>query len=407
MKTISLKNIWTLVLSLIAAFPLLPKVVESILMIVFFILSIILYFKRDKGILKHNNNLKDILLLSSLFVIYLLSSLYSDNYVESLRFIILAAPILMFPLCLGFFYDTEISSKQFRRIKIVYITSLFLSLLITHFHLSYTVTDTISNWNYRNLFEDYTRVHGTYYSLWIGFGILILINEIFKKKRSNRIFYYLPFLVLIGYFFYWQITIAARLPLFITSILGMLYIVKQLKKTHRLLIISLFGFACVFYIFLKFDSIKSKIKFDLPEGKYALQHKDMTSEEIRTGIYYCSTSLIKNSLLFGYGVGDVNDQLNICYKQKIKSDVYQLFHYNSHNQYFQVFLAAGLFGILFFFFNIFNIFNISIRNKDELFIMFNLLLFTGFLTENILSRHDGVIFYSYFVNLFYFQKRKR
>ncbi|MGJ8743436.1 O-antigen ligase family protein [Polaribacter sp.] len=403
MNAVSVKKIWTTILLLISAFPLWPKAVESFLMILFFILSMSFFFINKKEKLK-NKNIKDVFILSSLFIIYGLSSIYSNNNSESLKFLVLSSPILMFPLCFGFFCSNEISTKERTKIKIIYVCSLLLSLVITHIYLEFKMDGNISNWDYRNLFENYTKVHGTYFSLWISFGILILVNELFAIKRSS-IFISLS-LIILAYFFYWQFTIGARLPLFITLVLCTFFLVKKTNKKYKLLFIITLATIVVSFIYLKFDSIKNKIKFGMPEGKYELKHKEMTNEEIRTGIYYCSASLIKNSLLFGYGVGDVNDELNNCYKQKIKSDVYQLFHYNSHNQYLQVFLSAGIVGFVFFIFTILSIFKKALINKDKLFLMLNILIFICFITENVLSRHDGVIFYGYFTSLFYFKTNK-
>jgi O-antigen ligase len=403
MNAINLKKIWTTILLFISAFPLWPKAVESVLMILFFILSISLFFTQKKEKLK-NKSIKNVFILSSLFIIYVISSIYSDNNSESLRFLVLSSPILMFPLCFGFFCNNEISTKEISRIKIIYVSSLLLSLVITHLYLWLNVDGIISSWDYRNLFENYTKVHGTYFSLWISFGILILINELFALKRSS--FFLFLSLIILAYFFYWQFTIGARLPLFVTLVLCTFFLLKKTNKKYKLLFIITLTTIVVSIIYLKFDSIKNKIKVGIPEGKYELKHKEMTSEDIRAGIYYCSASLIKNSFLFGYGVGDVNDELNNCYKQKIKSDVYQLLHYNSHNQYLQVLLSAGVLGFVFFIFAILSIFKKAIINKDELFLMLNLLIFICFLTENILSRHDGVIFYSYFTSLFYFKTIK-
>jgi len=401
-KEISFKKIWLIVFSLLASFPLLPKAVESSLMILFLILSVILYSKRDNKDLK-KDALKNILILSSVFIIYCLSSFYSSNYNESLKFIIITSPILMFPLCLGFLSGEKITSAQGRIIKHIYVMSIFLSLLITHFYLKKNVLSNVSNWEYRNSFEDFTKVHGTYFSLWVGFGIIILINELYEQIKRTPFFYSITYLILIGYFLYWQFTLEARLPLFMTLLISSIYIILKLNQKYKI-IVSLFLFSLLILILsIKINVIKDKIKFGIPEGNYELKHKEMTSEEIRSGIYYCSQSLIRESWLFGYGIGDVNDKLNLCYIEKIKSDVYQIFHYNSHNQFLQIFLSAGVLGFLFFLYTLFYGIKNAIKNKYQLYVMFNILIIVCFFTENILSRHDGVLFYSYFNTLLFFK----
>jgi O-antigen ligase len=157
-------------------------------------------------------------------------------------------------------------------------------------------------------------------------------------------------------------------------------------------------------VILKFNDLKNKLNINLPEGKYEVMHKTMNSEEIRAGIYFCSLTLIKDSWLFGHGIGDVNDKLNECYKEKIKSDVYQTFYYNSHNQYIQAFLVGGIFSFLFFLLSLIYLLKTAILKNDKSFIFFIVLIICCFFTENILSRHDGVLFFSFFSSIFYFKK---
>ena len=404
-KVLTLKKTWYFILLSIAAFPLLPKGVESVLMIFFFIFSICLSLKEGNQLLK-KEKLKKVVVLSSVFFIYSLSFLYSDNYKEGLKLIIISLPVLMFPLSIGFLVSEEISNKKIQTIKHIYIVSVFLSLLISHAYLLANLEIGVSDWSYRKNFEDYTKVHGTYFSLWIGFGVLIILNELFEIIKKTNYLHIIIYIFIISYFLYWQVVISARLPLFMTIFLGGFFIISNLKDKNKLIILIPVVLLSGLLISLKFDTIKSKIKFGIPEGKYELNHLNMTSEEIRTGIYYCSYSLIKESWFFGYGIGDVNDSLNLCYKEKIKSNVYQIFKYNSHNQYVQLFLSAGIIGFLFFIYNLYYVFKRSIKNRYVLYIVFNVLVLTCFLTENILSRHDGVLFYSYFNTLLFFKIKK-
>ena len=402
MKKVDVEKILFFNLLLISMFPLLPKAAESILMMLFFLLSLIVIIKKRETIKKPK--IKSLFIISSVFVIYLMSSFYSENNKENVNFLIRVIPILMFPLSIGLLPASIVTSNRLRTIKIVYISSVFISLLFAHIQLKSNFY--ISQWEYRNSFEDLKKVHGTYFSLWIGFSVLIIINDYvisyYKGKNSLKV---LLALLMTSYLIYWQITINARLPLFVTLLLLTIISFKTLEIKKQIYIYSFIIITVLLTFYLNFELIKEKVKFNLPEGKYELNHKTMSSEEIRAGIYYCSTSLIKKSWIYGYGIGDVNDQLNLCYKSKINSDVYQIFHYNSHNQYIQIFLAGGIIGLLYFLFNIYYVLKKSIVRKDNVFIMFNVLLIICFLTENILSRHDGILFYSFFSSIFFYYKK--
>ena len=312
MKKVDVEKILFFNLLLISMFPLLPKAAESILMMLFFLLSLIVIIKKRETIKKPK--IKSLFIISSVFVIYLMSSFYSENNKENVNFLIRVIPILMFPLSIGLLPASIVTSNRLRTIKIVYISSVFISLLFAHIQLKSNFY--ISQWEYRNSFEDLKKVHGTYFSLWIGFSVLIIINDYvisyYKGKNSLKV---LLALLMTSYLIYWQITINARLPLFVTLLLLTIISFKTLEIKKQIYIYSFIIITVLLTFYLNFELIKEKVKFNLPEGKYELNHKTMSSEEIRAGIYYCSTSLIKKSWIYGYGIGDVNDQLNLCYKK--------------------------------------------------------------------------------------------
>lgn len=400
---ININKVRLILFFLIAGFPLFPKAVESILMFLFFLTSILIILKTKQKI--DQKNIKQVLLLSSVFIVYLFSSVYSNNHQETIKFLIITLPIFLFALSFCFLSNETISIKHFEIIKKIFITSTIISLIICHIYLTINSSSSITNWEYRNMFEDFTKVHGTYFSIWIGFALLMLVHQI---KQFNGLLDYKNFLIIILiiiYLIYWQYIIAARLPFFLTIVLILFYVINNLKSSIKYITLFSVTLIAVSLFVVNFNIIKSKIKFGIPEGRYDLKHKEMTSEEIRTGIYYCSFKIFSDDMIFGVGIGDVNDQLNDCYKNNIPSNVYQLFLYNTHNQYMQMALAGGFLGLLFFLYNTFFIFKTSLNRKNSLYLMFNILLAVCFLTENILSRHDGVIFYSYF-NIIFYKLRK-
>jgi hypothetical protein len=403
MKVINLEKIWFYNILLISMFPLLPKGAESVLMFLFFVFSVFLCVKKKLHF--NRRNIKGILSISFLFFLYILTSFYANNKSDNIKFIILTLPLFLFPLSFGILAPDLLLEKRIHLIKIVFIFSTLFSLLITNIFLYYRFPIEVSQWEYRNAFENFTKVHGTYFSLWIGFSTILLFNYLFNELPSRKkTVSIITILLMVSYFTYWQITINARLPLMITLLIIITIFIKSQKPNLRKVLFILILFFTTILVILKFNDLKNKLNINLPEGKYEVMHKTMNSEEIRAGIYFCSLTLIKDSWLFGHGIGDVNDKLNECYKEKIKSDVYQTFYYNSHNQYIQAFLVGGIFSFLFFLLSLIYLLKTAILKNDKSFIFFIVLIICCFFTENILSRHDGVLFFSFFSSIFYFKK---
>src|SRR5690606_17237460 len=115
-----------------------------------------------------------------------------------------------------------------------------------------------------------------------------------------------------------------------------LLIVKMHKKLlmKEIIIVSgvLIGLGVLCYTFvtpikIRVDEI-IKTKFELPtEGKNI---ETYNSINVRNGIYYCSYNVLKNNILTGVGIGDVQNELNSCYNSEIGAKIYTWTDYNSH-----------------------------------------------------------------------------
>lgn len=404
---LDLENVWKFSLCLISLFPIFPRIYGSITMLLFFAISVILFKKRKKKF--YYNDIIKFLILSSVFIIYLVSAFYSNNFEDSLNFIKISLPLLMFPMVFILLVDINIDDKLLTQIKKSFVFSLLISTIIINIKLGFLLFEDMSQWEYRNEFENFKDVHGTYYSLWLGFANLILIKEILEKVKSKEFIKIFIIIIIITYFLYWQITLLARLPLFITLLLFVIFFINIIKAKKIFLILFALSLSVVslIVIYTQKEKILQKINFELPQGDYELKHLEITSEQIRMGIYFCSFDIFKRNFLLGTGVGDVNSDLNKCYKNKIPSNVYQILKYNTHNQYLQIMLSGGIVGLVFFIYNLFFLCRVAFLKKDILYSMFLIMILICFLTENILSRHNGVIFFSFFSIIFFSYNSKK
>ncbi len=395
----------------LSLFPILPRGGESVLMICAFLFSLLYFVIEGK---KFWNKKKTVVLLlfSSLFLIYLLSLIYTQNRSNGIKYIIRLLPTILFP-ALFLFKDKElIDNKRFEVITITYLSSLILALFYLHFSLfDQLYNSEIQFWDFRQLIENKIKVHGTYFSMWLGFGIILLVttikNLIIKKKKYYLI---IVLMVVIGYFIYWQYLIGSRMPFIATMVVSFFSIFKNRKK---MLIFGLLSIIFGFIIILKTDRIGERFQklrsydFSFPEGKYEDNYPNISTEQIRNGIYYCSFEKVTQRPILGYGVGDVDAELQSCYDNTfINTDTYQVTSYNSHNQYFKIILSSGIIGLILFLISNYYFIKIAFDRKTGLYISFIFFMFLNFSFENILSRHDGVIFFGFFNSLIFFRLKK-
>lgn len=393
-------------------FPVLPTGVESVLMIAAFLFSLSYFMIEGKKFWNKNKTLYCIL-FSSLFLIYIFSLVYTQNTSNGIKYIIRLLPTVLFP-ALFLFNDKElISNKQLEFLKSMYIIALILTLVYLHFALYDSLYKSeIRFWDLRQLIEEKIKVHGTYLSMWIGFGVILLLfkikKRILKKEKYSLI---LVLFAIIGYFIYWQYIIGSRMPFGATLLVASF---SMFKNRKQMFIFSLLLIVSGFILILKTDRLGDRFKklthynFSFPEGKYEDNYPNISTEQIRNGIYYCSFKKIKQQPMLGYGVGDVDAELQSCYDETFtNTDTYKVTSYNSHNQYLKIVLSAGFIGLVLFLISTLYLIKIAIEYKLGLYIGFISFVFLNFFFENILSRHDGVLFFAFFNALIFFTNRQQ
>jgi hypothetical protein len=178
--------------------------------------------------------------------------------------------------------------------------------------------------------------------------------------------------------------------------------------------LSLFIGLIGFFFISKEEGARERLKnlsnynFSLPKGQYASNYRNISADQIRNGIFLCSYYTIKQAPLLGYGIGDADDKLQECYdKNFTDTDTYKVIHYNSHNEYIFVILISGLIGFFVFSFSFFKQIMIALRSRNLIYLSFLCYILMNFCFENILSRHDGVLFFSFFNSILFFQKNTK
>ncbi|MEN8185833.1 MAG: O-antigen ligase family protein, partial [Bacteroidota bacterium] len=129
------------------------------------------------------------------------------------------------------------------------------------------------------------------------------------------------------------------------------------------------------------------------------------SSQIRIAIWKTSLENIKEAPIFGYGIGDVKSVLNESYKSNFPLLLEK--NYNSHNQYFGIWLSTGIIGLLLFFYFLSFNYKLAIDSKDYLFLAILIFFSLNFLTENILERQTGAMLFFFLINLFGFYNYKK
>ena len=219
---------------------------------------------------------------------------------------------------------------------------------------------------------------------------MILYYHRFKNKYVN---------VLFGLTFLSAIAIASSRGVIAGLVIVSIIIVFQEVKSHKKAIFITIGLILGILAISFLTPIKSRIDEILNTKNIYPVGLQYNSFNLRVAIYDCSLKIINRSPLIGYGPGDVQNELNECYK-KFDTEAFTKITYNSHNQYFDYLASFGVLGTLIILFAFYYYYKIAVKGKNRLYLNFLILFYIVFLTENVLYRNSGMVLFVTFNCLF-------
>ncbi len=325
-----------------------------------------------------------LILFSSFFTFALISLLYTENWQQGFAEIDQKLPLLFFPLIIFSLPFKELKVDKYLRLFIWGCTTACLYMLGRATY-AYFFTDK-NHFFYVHL-TAYLDTHPTYVGMYILFALLLLLKQLLKTYRlQNNILIILGILFFLGILFLLSSRIVV-LGLFLiggSSILYYLFHTQRWKIGLSIIMITLLFFV----VFLQTNNTMSK--------RFA------STTDARSYLWQNATELIIQQPFFGFGIGDVKDELKKGYEERGK--IYHLKkEHDTHNQYLEVAVGMGMIGLFLFLLTLFIPFFIAIDYKMDTYLLFLSIILLVCLTESILERQMGVLFYAFFNSLFAYQ----
>lgn len=420
---------------LLFSFPVLPFALRSIAMGLWALSSIFYISSHTQKLKFSKRNFLQLSVITLPFIILIISLVYTENQKRGVDLVVRILPLALCPI-LFFLCKNLLTRKLFELCKTVFVFSTF-AIVAYSFISSYnqrehldrpfskieyqyngvtpeTITkEKAAEIKYRRFkvyIEEISGTHSTYLGIFILLSLFFIGEKVFDRKQNKWI--KISGLLLGASMFIWLAYISVRAPIlaFLVSVLFVLLV--QIRKPKVILGTVVLISLALFIFYNAIPTLKLRID-EVVENKFAIPQsgKDpllFNSTNVRLGSLYCSTEVFKSSPITGVGIGDVQDSLNDCYTQKIGAVIYSWDTYNNHNQYLFFATAAGVLGILSFLMMMFYLIFISIKRNDSLAIFFFTSSSILFLTENVLVRSDGIMYFAiigYFI--FFFKNDKK
>lgn len=235
--------------------------------------------------------------------------------------------------------------------------------------------------------------HPTYASIYIVF-VQFLIFEIFKSSnRRNQLW-------LIGCYviFLFGLFLLSSKAAILSSIIISFWLLARLKapKLKKISTVAAFGVVSVLFIFF---NPRLKVFKDSIETSHVINPHARYGHDLRILSWDASLTLIKDNWLLGVGEANKKSSLVKIYEAKGYVVPAALVH-NSHNQYLDFLIGGGLIGIGLFMAGLIVLFVQSIREPNLPLLAFLFIFSFNALFENLLSRHEGILFFSMFITIF-------
>lgn len=372
-------------------FPLYPNRLKGLPVILLFLSSLLFFLKQKK---RNEYPFKQVISFTSLFLILFISLIYTTNFNNIDKILSTRLSLLFIPISFGFLRYTGyifIFFDLFLKLLIIFSSIFTLSIFLYLFKLGYfsgkmTINEAIS---YINNEMWYINQHPIYISIFISITIILTIVYIFVLNKKFSILLSPLYLSMI-----YLLLLLERKGIFISLITCVLFFFvvrfkfKLLKLNVSLLFVLIFSFLYM---------SGGRFKEMYVKETFASFDKN-SSTSIRFSIYKCVLKKIKESPLIGYGIGDVKEELNKCYREV--SDDLVIMSYNSHNQYFSYVLSVGLFGFFIICYLVLNLVQLSLNSQNLFLLLLTVFFGLTMLFENILERQSGVIPFSFYLCFF-------
>lgn len=372
--------------------PILPQLLK-IASIAFFFLVCLTSFISSNSSFKW----KFFLINAGVYIAYLFSVFYSSDLSYAFSKLEVSLSILIFPL--GFsMISGDLINATLHKLKLFFYTYIVSILLLN----LYFIVLFLDEGNALDSFIDYStfinnlEIMPQMHSLYLGMHNSVAILMVFYLLKTERflikgaILFVAGFLLGIG-----LILLLKKGSTFALIFVATLLCVKyKLRRAWAFFVVFIFSLATFFVVFPELiKNFNQLFKIENVETS-------KTSTEIQGVVLNCSTIKIQEAGLFGFGVGDAKNELIDCYSDQDQDLASR--SYNTHNQYLSLILMIGWFGLIFFL--IILLYNLNHAIKSKMYISAGILLLyiTIMLSENILERQEGVIYFSLFLNFFLF-----
>jgi len=250
-------------------------------------------------------------------------------------------------------------------------------------------------------------IHPSYLSMYLNLAISFIGYSLVRKDQHVKvnIRFLLVFLLLL---FSFEVFLLSSKAGIFSLMLVLLLIILFYMTVHKNIwkgIIMIVVTGTMFYAafrFLPITAARFKGAETVLSEQKGSDHDKIESNSERLVAWKAALEVIRKYPVFGVGTGDVKDELMSEYQRGHKLAAYSM-QLNSHNQYFQTWIATGLAGLLVLVSMLVIPAWLALSRRDLLYFSFLAVFAFNLLVESMLEIQAGVIYYAFFNSLLFFR----
>lgn len=333
---------------------------------------------------------------------FALSLFYSEDLFYGNKYLETSMMVFFIPWLFYFNRSSITAEVQNKTLKFyTLVVTLFVLYLIGEFVISGNFIVAMrapdSYYQVRTYLGAKSGMHPTYFSLLLGVAFLTVQAELKKGILSNlnkSVALFCFAVLVVG------LLLASSKMILIAVFFGSAVVWGQKWRLKTLLIRVAAGAALFAIIILLIKPMRQRAN-DLINAFAVEEVNPHNPDSMRKAIYKSTVAVISENFWWGTGIGDSQHALDEKY-HKFGFSLAEERQFNTHNNYLHVWLSAGFVPFLFFVLLMVAQLLIALANRNYLHLSIALLFSLSMLTENILSRQDGVFLYAFFSSFLVF-----
>lgn len=378
------------------------KEITGLLIILWALSGLFLFRFQNLQQLKHNALFYP---FSAYYILILFSLFFTGNVSETLIILEYKLVLIIFPLFFVLTHNPKLCENKNRILK-TFANGTLLAIFFQLVAAIYRVLNESTDITFLVIKENfvYTELsilyHPAYSSMFALFSIVIILYLVFKEKQSKKQLLLIPvYIALI-------VLYSSKTGLFALLMFALLVIILLAFKYNKLkLAVGIFSFLLLVTPIILLNN--ERIKEFFTTHSFDINNTDPTKKiDARVYIWYYNIELIKENFWMGTTPGDYpEDILDIYTSSNYEKGIEN--NYNAHNQFLDSFAQLGILGFISLILPIIGGFVISVKERKFVAFSFLYLICINFLSESILNKQSGILFYAFFFSfLFFLEKRK-